>query len=169
MNRYICILIFALGMLHGGVQLAIAPLFQSHTTAATIYAYNAALTRGASHEIARCFAYAYAKASPTKVSPELAASVAAVESDFTPKAKSVKGAIGVMQVMPRAWNTTATKMLQIEPNIVKGIGILDYNIKRFGLAGGLHAYNLGSGDYTRGRRNYKYVANVLTAVVQKAG
>ncbi|HEX9426957.1 MAG TPA: lytic transglycosylase domain-containing protein [Candidatus Polarisedimenticolia bacterium] len=104
------------------------------------------------------------------VRPELVYAVAAVESNFDPRAQSAKGALGLMQLMPE----TATRFGVSDPfdpveNVVGGVRYLRYLLDLFGgdqrLA--LAAYNAGENavQTTRSIPPYQetraYVAKVL--------
>lgn len=104
--------------------------------------------------------------------PEIALAVAKVESDFRVRAVSPKGAIGVMQVMPR----TARREFGVEPhdlynahrNIQTGIRFLKRLRKTYGRMDiALSHYNGGSGVRTPGGElrvlpyTRDYVDNVL--------
>ena len=69
------------------------------------------------------------------VSPSLALAVAKVESNFNPSALSNKGAVGVMQIMPRTalleYNVARYKLFNPEINIKLGIDFLDSLIKKY--------------------------------------
>lgn len=97
------------------------------------------------------------------------------ESGFNPHARSPVGAIGLMQLMPET-----AKGLGIQPedpiqNLVGGAIYLRDQINRFGLEGGLAAYNAGPGavekyggippfDETR-----KYVSNIMATIRSLSG
>ena len=108
--------------------------------------------------------------------PFLILAVIQVESEFTPKAVSSKGAIGLMQVMPRTGEYVA-KDLGIsysgrkslyDPfvNIKLGIHYLSYLEDRFNtMENALAAYNYGPGNFEKNRTFVKnpprYVKKVL--------
>lgn len=75
----------------------------------------------------------------------LAATVA-VESSCNQYATSSKGAIGLMQVVPRTWKSAYDfehkyNLLNAEDNIQVGAAILAGYIKSYGVPSGLHHYN----------------------------
>lgn len=81
------------------------------------------------------------------VDPNLALAVAEQESGWNPKARSKAGAIGLFQLMP-----ATAKELGVNPddpvqNIRGGITYLKEQTGRFGLEGGLYAYNGGPGRF----------------------
>ena len=84
------------------------------------------------------------------VSPALAIAVAKVESNFKSDAISNKGAIGVMQIMPRTalmeFGVKRRKLFKPEVNIKLGVKFLDSLIKKYkgDVAVALSHYNGGS-------------------------
>ena len=78
--------------------------------------------------------------------PELVVAVLEVESDARPWARSPKGAVGLMQVMPHMIEPLdlAGSSLTYESNIEAGCRILADNIRRLGEADGISAYFWGS-------------------------
>jgi soluble lytic murein transglycosylase-like protein len=104
------------------------------------------------------------------IHPDLVYAVAAVESNFNPRAISAKGALGLMQLMP----DTATRFGVADPldpaeNVLGGVRFLRYLLDRFGgdarLA--LAAYNAGenaviaTGAVPPYRETRSYVTKVL--------
>ena len=88
--------------------------------------------------------------------PAIIFAVAEVESHFNPQAKSKKGAIGIMQIMPEtgAWIATSlgiegyqdSDLQDAEINIRFGTWYLSYLLSRFEESWqGLAAYNAGEG------------------------
>lgn len=71
--------------------------------------------------------------------------VAARESNFDPRAVSPKGARGIMQFMPQTAKQYGVDVDDPVSSIMGGAKYLAELIKRFGLEGGLAAYNWGSG------------------------
>jgi hypothetical protein len=78
--------------------------------------------------------------------PELVTAVLLVESSGRPWARSPKGALGLMQVMPHMTSgmRIAGNLTTIESNIEAGCWILAGNIRRLGEADGISAYFWGS-------------------------
>jgi hypothetical protein len=78
--------------------------------------------------------------------PELVLAVLEVESGARVAARSPKGALGLMQVMPQmaARLDVAGSHTTIETNIEAGCLILAHNIRRLGEADGISAYFWGS-------------------------
>lgn len=78
--------------------------------------------------------------------PELVAAVIVVESSVRPWARSPKGAMGLMQVMPHMIHPLglAGNPATIESNIEAGCWILSHNIRRLGEERGISAYFWGS-------------------------
>ncbi len=77
---------------------------------------------------------------------DLVMAVILVESDARPWARSPKGAVGLMQVMPHMMRPMrlAGNMTTIESNIEAGCAILAHNISRLGEEDGISAYFWGS-------------------------
>ncbi len=78
--------------------------------------------------------------------PELVTAVLIVESGARPWARSRKGAVGLMQVMPHMAHPLgfAGNLTTIESNIEAGCLILADNIRRLGEEDGISAYFWGS-------------------------
>lgn len=78
-----------------------------------------------------------------------------VESGEIPRARSRKGAAGLMQIMPRAWNELrARHSLGADPydphdNILAGTAYIRELYDRYGAPGFLAAYNAGPRRYER--------------------
>lgn len=106
------------------------------------------------------------------VSPSLALAVAKVESNFNANAISPKGAIGVMQIMPRTafyeFGVQRKKLFNPDLNIKIGIKFLDHLISKYNgrIDIALSHYNGGSavGKWPNVKiipATYKYVVKVL--------
>jgi len=80
------------------------------------------------------------------IDPQLVTAVMWEESDARPWARSPKGAIGLMQVMPHmsAQMQIAGNLTTIEKNVEAGCLILADNIRRLGVDDGISAYFWGS-------------------------
>jgi soluble lytic murein transglycosylase-like protein len=94
----------------------------------------------------------YNAAKKNNVSPELVAAVARAESAFHPSARSNRGAVGVMQLVPRTGRWLgATDLTDPMQNIVAGAKYLRYLSDRFG--GNeehvIAAHNAGEGNVRR--------------------
>ena len=81
-----------------------------------------------------------------KVSSELVLAVMTVESDMRPWARSPKGAIGLMQVMPASFRSLELPgaIAHLESNIEAGCILLADNIRRLGKREGISAYFWGN-------------------------
>ena len=94
----------------------------------------------------------YSEAKKNNVSPELVAAVARAESAFHPTARSHRGAVGVMQLVPRTGRWLgATDLTDPIQNIVAGTKYLKYLSDRFGGNEDhvIAAYNAGEGNVRR--------------------
>lgn len=80
------------------------------------------------------------------IPPELITAVMWEESDVRPWVRSLKGAVGLMQVMPHmsARMPIAGNLTTIEKNVELGCLILADNIRRLGFEDGISAYFWGS-------------------------
>lgn len=78
--------------------------------------------------------------------PELVTAVLLVESSARPWARSPKGAVGLMQLMPHMAGALemAGNLATIESNVEAGCLILADNIRRLGEADGISAYFWGT-------------------------
>ena len=94
----------------------------------------------------------YSEAKRNNLSPFLLAAVARAESAFHPTARSQRGAIGVMQLIPRTGRWLgATDLTDPTQNIVAGAKYLAYLTDRFGGREDhvIAAYNAGEGNVRR--------------------
>jgi hypothetical protein len=94
------------------------------------------------------------------IDPVLVTAVLLVESRARPWARSPKGAIGLMQIMPHVIvpSAIAGNLATIESNIEGGCFLLADNIRRLGEANGISAYFWGSNI-----RGFAYLARVRAA------
>jgi soluble lytic murein transglycosylase-like protein len=106
------------------------------------------------------------------VDPLLVRAVIEVESNFRPRARSPKGAMGLMQLMP----ATARQYQVRNPydpraNIEAGIKHLKGLIDKLGVEVGLAAYNAGEGAVKRfgGIPPYRETRNYVTKILALAG
>jgi hypothetical protein len=95
-----------------------------------------------------------------RLDPDLVMAILLVESDARPWARSPKGAVGLMQVMPHMMRPMglAGNLATVESNIEAGCFILAHNIKRLGVEKGISAYFWGSRI-----RGVAYLEKVLEA------
>jgi soluble lytic murein transglycosylase-like protein len=105
-----------------------------------------------------------------ELDPELVTAVIVVESSALPSARSPKGAMGLMQVMPAMQEPMGLvgNYTTVESNIEAGCLILSDNIRRMGEADGILAYfwgpNIRGGAYLeRVRAARAEVRRVLTS------
>lgn len=92
------------------------------------------------------------------LSARLLAAVVIVESSCRADAVSSEGAIGLVQVSPRTWHFSRRILKDPYMNLQIGGRILRRYVRRYGLRGGLHAYN-GWGDPSD-----SYATKVLTVI-----
>ena len=103
------------------------------------------------------------------VDPLLVSALIQVESNYQARARSRKGAMGLMQLMPStARNYKVRNPFDPRANIEAGIKHLKSLIDRFGVELGLAAYNAGEGAVTKFngippyRETRNYVARILS-------
>lgn len=97
-------------------------------------------------EVERIETAVYRYSSAYDLDPLLVAAVIEVESSARPWARSPKGALGLMQVMPYMFRPMglAGNPSTVETNIEAGCMILAANIRRLGESDGISAYFWGS-------------------------
>lgn len=83
------------------------------------------------------------------IDPNLAEAVLVQESGGNPSAVSPAGAVGLMQLMPGTAKELGVDPRVPEQNIDGGLRYLKQQIDKFGVAGGLAAYNAGPGRVQR--------------------
>lgn len=110
------------------------------------------------------------EAKKNALAPELVAAVVRQESQFKPAARSYRGALGLMQLLPATGRWMgATNLLNPQENIAAGTKYLRYLYDEFGNNEQkvIAAYNAGDGNVRRFgglppfRETRKYVSNVL--------
>lgn len=114
-------------------------------------------------------AYAREQAQRYGLDPALVEAVMAAESAGNPNAVSKKGAIGLMQLMPETARELGVNPKDPLQNIEGGVRYLKQQVDRYGVEGGLAAYNAGGGRYEKSGRNLNampdetraYVPNVM--------
>ena len=80
-------------------------------------------------------------------------SIVAIESGFDVSARSKSGARGLMQILYKK------SQYDIHSNISDGVYLLnDYKDRLKSNEAAIHAYNLGIGNYLKGKRNKQYLA-----------
>jgi hypothetical protein len=89
------------------------------------------------------YAYKIFQCSDEYVSPDILTALIVVESSADFEAESSKGALGLTQVMPNIWKYDKETLKNPYKNIEAGSLILSYYVKKYGLKGGLSAYNSG--------------------------
>lgn len=133
--------------------------------------------RKESEEVPLKFAYSHfilPLASKHGVDWKLVAAVMAVESNFNPQARSPKGALGLMQLMPRTaaiYRLKPEELLEPRKNIEAGVQHLKMLHKRFdgNLELMIAAYNCGEGAVERfdGIPPYKHTRNFVRKVLAR--
>ena len=106
------------------------------------------------------------------VDPMLVRALIQVESNYEPKAKSRKGAMGLMQLMPStAREYKVRNPFDPKANIEAGIKHLKGLIDRFGVEMALAAYNAGEGAVKRfnGIPPYRETRNYVSRILSLAG
>lgn len=88
--------------------------------------------------------------------------IAGIESSFRPNAVSKlkkDPAVGLMQVRPGVWDLNPSKLINsVEMQIKTGSDILHKYYKLLGNAeDAVHAYNVGLGNFRKGKHNPRYV------------
>lgn len=81
--------------------------------------------------------------SDDQVPLDILTSLIVVESSANSRAVSRKGALGLTQVMPNIWKYDPKVLVDPYQNIEIGASILKFYVNRYGLIGGLSAYNSG--------------------------
>ena len=89
------------------------------------------------------YAYKIFQCSDEYVSPDILTALIVAESSADSEAESSKGALGLTQVMPKIWKYDKETLKNPYKNIEAGSLILSYYVKKYGLKGGLSAYNSG--------------------------
>ena len=117
--------------------------FGSDDVTAILQRVNPELT---AHQRERIAAAVLRYSAKYELDPELVTAVVLVESNGRPWARSPKGAIGLMQIMPHVIVPfeVAGNLATIETNIEGGCLILADNIRRLGEEDGISAYFWGS-------------------------
>lgn len=104
---------------------------------------NSALTE---RQLRRIAAAVIKYSAKYRLDPQLVTAVMRVESTARPWARSPKGALGLMQVMPHMTEPVdfAGNLTTVESNVEAGCMILSDNIRRLGEEDGISAYFWGS-------------------------
>lgn len=123
--------------------LATRPGFGAAEVAATLERANREL---APAEVERIASAVVRYSRKYAIDPALVTAVLLVESSARPWARSPKGAIGLMQIMPHVIvpSAIAGNLATIESNIEGGCFLLADNIRRLGEEDGISAYFWGS-------------------------
>jgi soluble lytic murein transglycosylase-like protein len=106
------------------------------------------------------------------VDPLLVQALIQVESNYRPRARSPKGAMGLMQLMPAtAREYRVRNPFEPRANIEAGIKHLKSLIDRFGVEVGLAAYNAGEGAVRKfnGFPPYRETRNYVSKILSLAG
>jgi soluble lytic murein transglycosylase-like protein len=119
--------------------------------------------RGVTPELAQqvaTLAKKYEKASFPKARDILA--IVGIESSFNPNSVSqlsTDPAVGLMQVRPGVWDINPAKLKNsLELQIQTGAEILHKYFNQYGdISTAVHAYNVGPGNFRKGKHNPEYV------------
>jgi soluble lytic murein transglycosylase-like protein len=106
------------------------------------------------------------------VDPLLVRALIQVESNYKPRAKSPRGAMGLMQLMPStAKEYNVRNPFDPRANIEAGIKRLKILIDRWGTEVALAAYNAGEGAVTKfnGIPPYQETRDYVTRILALAG
>ena len=106
------------------------------------------------------------------VDPNLVRALIQVESNYRPRAKSPKGAMGLMQLMPAtAREYKVRNPYDPKSNIAGGVKHLKALIDKWGVELGLAAYNAGEGAVKKfnGIPPYRETRNYVTRILSLAG
>ena len=106
------------------------------------------------------------------VNPMLVRALIQVESGYRPRARSSKGAMGLMQLMPAiAREYNVRNPFEPKANIEGGIRHLKSLIDRFGYKTALAAYNAGEGAVAKfkGIPPYRETRNYVSRILSLAG
>lgn len=106
------------------------------------------------------------------VDPMLVRAVIEVESNYRPRARSPKGALGLMQLMPATARAYQVRNpFDPRANIEAGIKHLKSLIDKFGVELGLAAYNAGEGAVKKfnGIPPYRETRNYVSKILSLAG
>src|SRR3990170_5219777 len=106
------------------------------------------------------------------VNPMLVRALIQVESGYRPRARSSKGAMGLMQLMPAtAREYNVRNPFEPKANIEGGIRHLKMLIDRFGYKTALAAYNAGEGAVAKfkGIPPYRETRNYVSRILSLAG
>ena len=143
--------VLAIGLLADAPANTVAPVIEpvpaadgnAERIASIVMERNPALAPSEGERIGRAVVTSAARYG---LDPELVTAVLIVESGARPWARSYKGAVGLMQVMPYMVQDMelAGNLTTIESNIEAGCIILADNIRRLGEDDGISAYFWGS-------------------------
>jgi len=119
-----------------------APLPDEAAIARVLARWNPQLSEAERMRIARAVTRSSDKYG---LDPELVTAVIVVESEVRPTARSPRGAVGLMQVMPSmiAPLRLAGNSMTVESNVEAGCRILADNVRRFGEEDGILVYFWG--------------------------
>jgi soluble lytic murein transglycosylase-like protein len=151
----------------GGVQGAVSAVAETAASAPAAVAQEVAQApqaiakvAGAADQVRQAFfakevpfgSIIYSEAKKNDIAPELVAAVAQAESKFVPTARSNRGAVGLMQLVPKTGRWLgATDLTNPSQNIMAGAKYLKYLSDRFNGNQDkmIAAYNAGEGNVRR--------------------
>lgn len=110
-----------------------------------------------------------AAAKQHNVDPDLVRSVIKVESNFDQNRVSPRGAVGVMQLMPRTAKGLNVNPYDINQNIYGGVQYLSQLINKYNgdYKSALAAYNAGPGNFEKSGRNISRLSRETREYVPK--
>ena len=97
------------------------------------------------------------------VNARILVNVMARESGFRPHAVSKAGAVGLMQVKPKAWGVSRKRLLDYRTSTMQGAYYRD-SVCSGNIRCALHSYNVGETAYRKGKRSSAYVSHALKGV-----
>lgn len=99
------------------------------------------------------------------IDPNLITAVIMTESGGNPNAIGSAGEIGLMQVMPATgaiYGVSRDQLFDPYYNVMAGATYLKDLTSKYGLQGGIQAYNLGETKYRKGSTSPTYLAKVMS-------
>ncbi len=98
------------------------------------------------------------------IDPNLIQAIIQTESGGNPNALGAAGEVGLMQLMPAtaaSYGISRDQLFDPYYNIQAGASYLNDMVNKYGLEGGIQAYNLGETKYNAGSRSTVYLSKVM--------